>query len=78
MPRPKSIPSYRLHKPSGRARVILDGKQIYLGRFGSAESREAYARLIAERFRTGHGGENLDVFGEVAILLLAFRRSPLP
>ncbi len=62
MPRPESIPSYRLRKPSGRARVILEGKQIYLGRFGSPESREVYARLIAERFRTGHGGENLDAY----------------
>lgn len=55
MPRPKSVPSYCLHKPSGRARVILDGRQVYLGAYGSPESREAYARLIAERFCPGGG-----------------------
>lgn len=50
MPRCQRIPAYRLHKPSGQARVILDGKHFYLGTFGTAESRQAYARLIAERF----------------------------
>ena len=41
-------PAYRLHKSSGRARVIVAGRQIYLGPYGSPESREKYARLIAE------------------------------
>ena len=43
------VPAYRLHKPSGQARVIIDGQHIHLGRYGSPESREKYARLIAER-----------------------------
>jgi integrase len=47
MPRRPRIPAYRLHKPSGQARVILLGKQVYLGPFGSPASREKYARLIA-------------------------------
>jgi integrase len=50
MPRKKRVPSYRLHKPSGQARVILDGQHVYLGPYGSPESQEKYARLIAERF----------------------------
>lgn len=50
MPRRPRIPNYALHKPSGQARVIIDGKHVYLGRYDSPESREAYARLIAERF----------------------------
>ena len=41
-------PSYRLHKTSGRAVVTIDGREIYLGKYGSAESRERYGRLIAE------------------------------
>src|SRR5260370_15230403 len=52
MPRPKSVPSYGLHKPSGQARVILDGRQVYLGVYGSPESRERYARILSERFRS--------------------------
>ncbi len=50
MPRKSKIRSYRLRKTSGQARVIVDGKHVYLGPFGSAESRRAYGRLIAERF----------------------------
>lgn len=42
------VPAYRLHKPSGQARVIVRGEHKYLGKFGSDESRENYARLIAE------------------------------
>ncbi len=41
------VPAYRLHKPSGQARVIIDGKHVYLGGYGSPESREKYARLLA-------------------------------
>jgi hypothetical protein len=46
---PKAIrkPSYLLHKPSGQARVIIDGKTQYLGVYGSLESRERYDDLIA-------------------------------
>jgi hypothetical protein len=49
----KKIPAYRLHKASGQARVIIDRKHVYLGVFGSAQSHEKYARLIAEYFRPG-------------------------
>ena len=48
MSRKSSIPSYRLHKPSGQARCIVNGRHIYLGKYGSAESRQKYARILAE------------------------------
>ena len=49
MPRSNGhVPSYRLHKPSGQARVIISGRHVYLGPYGSPQSREKYARLIAE------------------------------
>ncbi|HUE16038.1 MAG TPA: tyrosine-type recombinase/integrase [Planctomycetaceae bacterium] len=51
MPRPKGIPAYKLHKSSGQARVILDGRHVYLGLFGSAESHERYTCLIADYLR---------------------------
>jgi integrase len=41
-------PSYRLHKPSGQAVVTLGGRDVYLGRHGSPESRAEYDRLTAE------------------------------
>jgi integrase len=41
-------PSYRLHRARNLAVVTIDGKNHYLGLYGSPESHEKYARLIAE------------------------------
>lgn len=50
MPRRKSlVPGYLLHKPTGQARVRIDGRDHYLGPFGSDESRRKYGDLIAAR-----------------------------
>ena len=42
------LPSYRHHKPSGLAVVSIGGRDIYLGKHDTAESRAEYDRLIAE------------------------------
>lgn len=47
------IPGYLKHS-SGQARCIIGGRAHYLGKFGSAESREAYARLLAEQAGAGN------------------------
>lgn len=53
MPRPKSlIPAYLLHKPTGQARVRINGKDFYLGPYGSDESRRKYGELIASPIGT--------------------------
>ena len=44
----QSVPSYRLHKPSGQARTIIHRRHIYLGKYNSPESREKNARPPAE------------------------------
>ncbi len=49
----RRIPTYRKHKPTNQAVVTLNGKDHYLGRFGSPVSREKYARLIAEWIEGG-------------------------
>ena len=41
------LPKYSSHKPSGQAKVRFKGRTIYLGKYGSPESKEAYARFIA-------------------------------
>jgi len=46
-------PSFRNHKPSGQAVVTLDGRDFYLGRFGTDASRGEYDRLIAEWLTNG-------------------------
>lgn len=51
--RPKgSLPSLQHHKPTGRARVTINGRDHWLGKWGSPESRLAYDRMIAEYLAT--------------------------
>jgi hypothetical protein len=58
--RKNTVPSYRLHKASGRAVVTLQspgqrrGRDVFLGRFGTDESHQRYAQVIAEWNSTGH------------------------
>ena len=47
------IPSYRHHKPSGRAVVTIDGRDVYLGDWNTAASRREYKRAIAEWTASG-------------------------
>ncbi|MEE8104581.1 MAG: site-specific integrase [Planctomycetota bacterium] len=47
------IPKGRLHKPSGRAVVTLNGRDIYLGAHGSELSRKEYDRVIREWLANG-------------------------
>lgn len=46
-------PAYLLHKPSGQARVRINGKDHYLGPYGSQESKDLYHELIAPWLRVG-------------------------
>jgi hypothetical protein len=50
------IPKYRLHRPSGKAVVTLNGKDFYLGEFNTPDSKIEYERVVAEwlgRHQTG-------------------------
>src|SRR3990172_864387 len=48
MPKRVHVPSYCIHKRSGQAYVRVRGQFVYLGIYGSAESKDAYARVLAE------------------------------
>ncbi len=50
MSRTKRRPEYLLHKATGQARVRINGKDSYLGAYGSPASRERYEELIDEWF----------------------------
>jgi integrase len=54
MPRPKSNepPKYRHHKARNLAVVTINSQDHYLGEYGSPESREKYAVLIAQHARS--------------------------
>jgi integrase len=56
MPRPKGstkTPSYCHHKGSGQAYVTLNNRPIYLGAYGSPESRQKYDRVVGEFLAAG-------------------------
>ena len=53
MTRQRHIPKYGHHKATGRARVTLNGREIYLGKWGTPESRQRYERVIAEWLANG-------------------------
>jgi hypothetical protein len=77
MARPKNeFPSYLPHKPSGQARVRLAGRDIYLGVYGSPESKQEYARLIAENCGNGHSPSmTIDPGERLSIAALAVKYS---
>jgi hypothetical protein len=61
--RPRRVPAYSLHRASGKAVVRLDGKDHYLGDFGTPESHSRYAKLIAEWQRLGQMRSSQDLQG---------------
>jgi hypothetical protein len=60
----KSLPDYRLHKPSGRAVVTLGGRDHYLGTHGSRESHALYDRLVSEWLAGGRSNGAATVSGD--------------
>jgi hypothetical protein len=48
MSKQSGIPAYTRHKPKNLAYVRLNGRCVYLGRWNSPESRQAYDRVVAE------------------------------
>lgn len=54
-----SVPKYRLHKASGQAVVELNRRTVYLGQYGSPESKAEYDRAVAEWQLNGrHASDN--------------------
>lgn len=77
-----ALPTYRIHRPSGQAVVTLDQRDVYLGPYGSPESKEKYGRLIEEWCRrkglTPEASAELPPLGkegvEVAVLVRDYLR----
>ncbi|WP_439628831.1 hypothetical protein [Gemmata sp.] len=82
MPRHVShVPAYSLHKPTGQAMVRVSSggtrRLIYLGKYGTPESQEAYRRVLAELQTVGPAVvATADRAGERTVneVLLAFMR----
>ena len=68
------VPSYRKHTPTGRAVVTLSGKDIYLGKHNTPESKAEYNRAVAEWLAHGraHPSEPKGVGPWVNEVMLAY------
>ena len=75
MPKRKRKPSYLLHKPTNQARVRIGGRDHYLGKYGSPESRERYDDLIAEWFAKGDVSNYRLTVDDMAILFVEHAES---
>lgn len=49
----RRIPSYRRYKPKNLGLVVIEGKQHYLGKYGTPESLAEYNRLVQEWLTRG-------------------------
>lgn len=67
-------PSYRLHKPTGLAVATVSGKDVYLGTYGTPESRAEYDRVVAEWLANGRRPTQEDRATPVSVseVLLAY------
>lgn len=71
---PGRIPSYSRHRASGQAVVRLQGRNVYLGRYGSAVSKAEYDRVITEWLAAGRKLANDPNGVIVAEVVNAYRR----
>jgi len=67
------VPSYRRHKPTEQAVVTINGRDLYLGKWNTAASRNEYDRLIAEFLANGRRLQS-DADGTVVEVLNAYRK----
>ncbi len=66
---PRRVPRYRHYKPKNLGVVRIDGKDQYLGRYDSPESREKYHRLIAEWLSNGGAYTTPAVASALAVMM---------
>lgn len=75
--RRNQVPAYLLHKPTGQARVRINGRDFYLGKYGSDDSRRKYGELVAKHCSgipfDPLAGPGNDSGPTVSELLLAFK-----
>jgi len=66
-------PKYRHHKAKGLAVVTITGRDIYLGKHGSAASKQQYRKLVAEYLqRDGVSPQNAQDEITVAEVMIAY------
>ena len=69
--RRSDVPTYRHHRPSRQAVVTLAGQDIYLGRYGTAASRQEYDRVLSEWIASGRPDNTIGRFQITVVELCA-------
>lgn len=72
---PKKVPGYCLHKPTGQARVRIDGRDVWLGKYGSPESHRKYSEVIADWQSSQEEAPSDISVGQFTQIYLKFARS---
>jgi hypothetical protein len=76
MPKPLKKPALVHHRPTGQARVRIDGRDHYLGRYGSQETLDAYDDLIRDwLIRQGSRGRVAVQVDNLCLLYTEFAES---
>ncbi|MHC4090541.1 MAG: tyrosine-type recombinase/integrase [Planctomycetota bacterium] len=70
--KPVSVPRLRHHKATGQAAVVLKGRWVYLGRYGTAKAQERYDRVVVEWLNNGRRISPCGRTFTVAELILAY------
>ena len=70
----KKKPSYLLHRPTGQARVRIDGKDYYLGEHGTPDSFAQYEELVSQWLKKQSFQKCLLTVDELVLLYLEFAR----
>ena len=69
-------PKYSLHTATGQAKVRIDGKDHYLGPYGSEESKKLYDELIARWLCAGRKPDSVNVtLNRLSVLYIEFAES---
>ncbi len=66
----KKRPAYQLHKASCRAKVRINGEDIYLGVYGSPASRERYEAILVEGATTQSVGQSTLTVADLSLSYL--------
>ncbi len=74
MPRTTKPPAYRLYRRTGQAVVTLNGRDHYLGKYGTVVSRQAYDRLVGEWLTGGRSLPATDAPLTITELIAKFWR----
>jgi integrase len=72
MPRTRAKPAYTLHRPTGQARVRIDGRDHYLGTYASPQSHAKYDALVDDWLRRKSVERATLTIDELAIRFLEY------